>query len=553
MPRPKSWASALLAAVLLAAIALQANWLPGSAVLAQTPPLACPASPSGAPGQNFSGKDVSGMNFHGQDLTNANFSGATLKGTVFIGANLTGANFSNTRILASDNEDARPTDFTNANLTAACFIGAQFQGRSYFTYAKLTCADFSQTDISVHAIFGPSPLIFDHAACRPAFRASIMNCEFIDDWAHMDLSAPGIDRRTSVSACADRLAGRNFAGAQLASVSLAGARLDGANFAGADLSRAILDGASLQCVNPLGNDPQCTDLSNARLQGASLNRANLSGAILYNAFLSNNENGNISEAAMLTNAHLKNVNLSFAQLSGVDFTSANFYGDNPGLCGTRLSNHAGATRGCASAHQANMTDTRFNNAYLYGVDFSGATIKGASFTQAVLAGANFAGARIDTGTNGNRTSLRAAHLQGTNLDLAALLSEADLTDAFVDFRRGGNLMYINLDGADHNRFACGSGCKPPTGNDACTFVRFSVTTLPATNPGIICPDGNLAGAGGCGAPDPGGTNPRWASRLAIAAANPPAWYGNPATYTRAPPAPDTICKGRGPAAAILQW
>ncbi|MGV3655232.1 MAG: pentapeptide repeat-containing protein [Noviherbaspirillum sp.] len=543
----------LLLTAFLALLILPARWPATGLAYAQIPAIACPERPSGGAGAGFSGKDVSYMNFRGQDLTNADFSGATLKGTVFIGANLSGANFSNARILPSDNEDARPTDFTGANLDAACFIGADFQGRTYFTLAKLSCADFSQTDISAHAIFGPAPLDFDRAACRPAFRATVMNCEFIDDWADMNLGAAGTAHRTSIAACDGQLSGRNFAGAHLAGINLAGAILDGTNFTGADLSQANLEGASLQCLDTGNGKRQCTDLSNARLQGASLDRANLNGAILYNAFLSNHQDGNISQAATLTNAHLKNANLSFAQLSGVDFTSANFYGDNPGPCLTALPNNAGPTRGCASAHLATMTETRFADAYLYGVDFSGAAIRGADFSRTVLAGANFAGASIATSPNGSRTSLRAAHLQGTNLDLAALLSEADLTDAFVDFRSGGNLIYFNLDGAGHNRFPCAPGCRPSSGDDVCTLVRFPVTSVPAANPGITCPDGALAGPGGCGAAEPGGTNRRWASGRAADAAAPPAWYRNPATYTPEPPAAAAICGGRGAQAAVTLW
>ena len=340
----------------------------------------------------------------------------------------------------------------------------------------------------------------------------------------------------------------------MAGVNFGATVLDGTLFVGADLSGAVLDGASLQCGRPIGGSAdRCVDLSNAKLQGASLNRANLSGASLYGAFLSNNVGSSISNAASLRQAHLKNVNLSAAQLSGVDFTLANFYGNNPtnpGGCATTGANYAGFTKGCASAHNANIAAATFANAYLYGVDFTAAAISGANFDQAVLSGANFAGADLGTfAPSGSRTKLTRAHLEGTNLDQAAKL-DADLTDAFVDFRTGGNLFYVLLNGTNHNRFACSNPptCKPPTGQDVCVWVRYPQTTVPQASSSIICPDGGPAAPAGCG--DGSAGNLRWKSSLIAGTppdpGPPPAWYSNAPTYGSATTDPKLLCRGVKP-------
>ena len=430
----------------------------------------------------------------------------------------------------------------------------KFLATTYFTYAKLPCADFSTTDLRTgNAVFGDQPLkVETTASCRAAFRGTHMNCEFVDQWAAFDLT--GAD----VSQCATQLAGRDYSNARMARVNFTSTVLDGTLFVGADLSAAILDGASLQCGPPTGGGTaRCVDLSNAKLQGASLNRANLSGASLYGAFLSNNINSSVSDAASLRQTHLKNVNLSAAQLSGVDFTLANFYGDTPannsGGCKTTGDNFSGFTSGCASAHNANLAAATFTNSYLYGVDFTAATISGASFDQAVLSGANFAGADVGTfAPSGSRTKFTRAHLEGTNLDKAVKL-DADLTDAFVDFRSGGNL-YVLLDGTNHNRFACSnpSTCKPPTGQDVCVWVRYPQTTVPAASASLTCPDGSPAGAGGCGAGRAGNT--RWKSSLIADAppdpGPPPAWYSNAPTYGSATTDPKVLCRGGKP---VLLW
>ena len=534
-----------LAALLLLCLLFQTSApFPIASAHAQAQP-SCPNLPQNPPGPDFSNKDLSGMNFSRRDLRMANFTGATLKGTVFIGADLSGANFTGARVLASEREDLRPTDFSNAKLSNACFANMRFGGRTYFTYADISCADFSNNNLSGElAIFGPSPLKIDAgSSCRPAFRGTVMHCEFIADWPKLDLGAGNGSTGADLSACGTALAGLRFDGANLAGVNLSGANLDGASLAGANLARAKLDNASLQCTAQ-----QCVDLQNANLQSASLIGANLSGANLHQAVLSA-EPG--KPAANLSRAHLRNVNLSQAQLTGVNFSGANFYGTYAGKCNTRQAGHNGATVDCASAYGATMTETVFDNAYLYGVDFSTASITGASFNGAVLTGAEFGGATIGTSANGKRTSFLQAHLQGTNLDRAAALREADLTGAYVDFRARGNQLYLNLAGNAYNRHACGAGgCTPAAGMDVCVWLSYTDTTVPTSNSSIICPDGNPAGSNGCGRATPDGSNLRWKSSQPMT--TPQGWYVNVASYAPAA-APASVCNGRGANGAVVNW
>ena len=364
----------------------------------------------------------------------------------------------------------------------------------------------------------------------------------------------------STGRCRDcRIQNVDLSGTDLSGVDLTGALLNGSNFAKAVLKKTIFNQASLQCSGS-GSQARCVDLSNTQLQGARLNNANLTGASLYNAFLSNNLDGSITEAASLQHAHLKNVNLAYAKLSGVNFAFSNLYGDtaanSPPGCTTTGGNLSGFTKGCSTANSAVLTATDFSDAYLFGTDLGGTTMRGVKFGQAVLVGANFASANIGPDPNsGSATSFDRAFLQGTNLDRATTL-EADLTEAFVDFSDRGNLIYINLNGVNHNAFACPSlspACDPPSGQDVCVWVPYGQpTTVPADTPGITCPNGAILAAG-CGSPTQGNSN--WQSDLAIdnpPPGMPPAWYTQNASFT--PAAPDSaICNGKGSQARVILW
>lgn len=375
-----------------------------------------------------------------------------------------------------------------------------------------------------------------------------MTCEFVPQWAPLDLTG------ANISSCGGQLANRDLAGARMSNVDFSSMLLDGTSFAGAELTKAVFTGASLQCAAN-GDNPRCVDFTAAQLQGANFDGANLTGASLYAAFLSNNGQGGVVIAASLRSAHLKNVNLAYAQLTGVTFAYANLYGgvpSNPQPCATTGANSSGFTKNCATAHAATMVNTKFTGAYLYGLDLSSASIAGVDFGGAVLVGANLANSEIGALSTGGQTDFSGAFLQGTNLDQTKTL-RAIGTDAFMDFEPGGNLMHILLKGGSHNRFPCiGGACNPVSGADVCVLIRYPrPTSASANNPLLTCPD-DSPGSPGCGAArsrnDPGGVNPHWNSSQDIhnPSSSPPAWYTKPATYADQTASDDTsLCAGPG--------
>jgi uncharacterized protein YjbI with pentapeptide repeats len=523
-----------------------------ASVLACAQDTACPIPPGNE--NDFHGQTLVNANFSYRDLTNANFSNATLVAPFFAYANLTNANFEGAVFAGGSSDTPAVADFSFANLTNTCFAHARFERATYFTAANLTCADFSHVDLSnKNAIFGESPLDFDRAEnkCRPTFRSSTMDCEFVGDWRYLDLAD------ADVKVCLSQLTGRDLSGAKLAGVNLSGANLDGTKFVKADLSQAIFDNASLRGA----------DLSRAMLLGAHMDHVNFTGASLYHAFLSNDTPTGITNAASVRQSHLKNVNLSYAQLSGVAFNYSNFYGDdsNPNdICKTVVppnqcskpsngNNYEGFTCRCSSAHGAVMTKTDFSGAYLYGVDFTEAQGQGVNFTEAVLTGANLKGAVISSDPrSGFKSTFFRSFLQGTDLKGTQLKDVPDLTDAFVDFSSSGNNLYIVLDGTNHNNFPC-PDCSPLKGKDVCVLVNYPLPTqVPEGDVELKCPNGSI---GDCGVQS--GSNEKWKSGITDLskppAGVPHAWYENDSTYIPAPEDPRSICDGEGSDSAIIFW
>jgi|RhiMethySRZTD1v2_1073278.scaffolds.fasta_scaffold35208_2 uncharacterized protein YjbI with pentapeptide repeats len=477
--------------------------------------------------KNFSNQILNWCNFSGRDLTGADFSGATLTGVVFIHATLSGAHFNNATFADSRNP-VLPSDFTLADLTGAVFQGAKFQGPTYFTYATLTGADFSNTDLRTNAIFGESPLTFDRNGPRTAFHGTTMNCEFIDDWKSMDL------RNAVVTPCLAQLAGRNFSGiwlgcvtpgSQTTCVNLSGADLAGTNFSNGDLTGVDLTGAYLAKAN----------FFQTKLYGAHFNNANLACATLKNAGLSNG-NGATANAATFTGAYLKNVNLSGADLRAASLNSVNFYGSISTPAGSTCvedPNNPNFTLSCASASGAALLNTSFNGAYLYGVDFGASTTKlqQTSFYQAVLVGANMEGATF-TPVSGKDADFNEAFIQGATFP--DKLTGTNFQGACVDFKPNGNTLTIRLNNS-HTMFARYWGAQQ---EGVCVAASYGgPTAVPGRNVTLICPDGTAAkdnAPPGCGVTT--GAPPHWRSCVDIAQNTPPASYQTDPTYgNKAPP------------------
>ena len=519
--------------------------------------LACPKRPSSASGRSFQNQNLALVNFSRIDLTNANFRGATLKGVSFIRANLTGADFSGATFVDTGNP-GRSSDFSFAQLDSACFIGAKFQAPTYFTYATLTSADFSQTDLSNgNAIFGDQPLRFDATApLRLSFRSTIMNCEFVAKWNQLDLTG------ASIGACRDQLKpGHDFSGARMAGVVFDGLNLANSKWAGAVLTGASFQGATLDFATGLAgvNGGQTEGrLARAQFNRASLKNVDFSYAQLYGADFTqaNLENANLQGAKLLTDpdaaspilakanltgAHLKNVNLANADLTDAVLTSASIYGSGlttpPATCSTDISSctPTGATCSCATLSGANLTRTNFANAYLYGVDFTQNTvINETDFTGAILISANFSDAnwRVTPTQGGAPPLLTGAYLQGVDMH-DANLTDAVLAGAYLDFgAKGspvqGNQAFLKLSGG-YTAFNGWSG--GPGACVAATYGGVHWSLLPTTTR-MTCPDG-LRRTGGCGALDPDNAN--WKSGSPLAAAAVPGFYLQDASFDKANP------------------
>ena len=178
-----------------------------------------------------------------------------------------------------------------------------------------------------------------------------------------------------------------------------------------------------------------------------------------------------------------------------------------------------------------MNNTQFNSAYLAGVDFTGAQVQAVQFGGAVLIGANFGGATLSVDPSvGTNSGFENAFLQGAQLGNATL-NGTSLANAFLDFRAGGNDMFVHLPAG----FAGFPNWHAP-GQKVCVFVTYAVpTTVPTGNSTLTCPNATPAGANGCGPAL--GSNPNWNSTFALGAnTTPPASYVLDATYTKAAPA-----------------
>jgi uncharacterized protein YjbI with pentapeptide repeats len=342
-------------------------------------------------------------------------------------------------------------------------------------------------------------------------------CQLVGvDLTGLDLS--GTDSNSGVDLKGAHLDGATLTGTNLSFASLEGAILDGAAGTAINLSGAFLTGASLRKVT----------FHQGQLYGATLIEADLEGADLEGAFLSDCSTADcspkIANGASLNNAHLKNVNLAAADMSAAVFMNASFY--SSALVGSGKCTFSDGN--CATAAGATMNNTQFGSAYLAGVDFTDAKVQGVQFGGAVLIGANFGGATLSVDPSvGTNSGFVSAFLQGAQLG-DATLNGTSLANAFLDFRAGGNDMYLHLPAG-----LAGFPNWHAPGQKICVFVTYGApTTVPTGNSTLTCPNATPAGTNGCGPASPSNTN--WESTFKIDAnSSPPASYLLDASYTNA--------------------
>lgn len=561
--KQKTWGSlALLCGGALLALMLLVVGRATGLEAVQTLSPSCPASLV-AGSQDYHGLKLTMCNFNGLDLSNANFNGATLTAVIFIKSNLTGADFSGATIADSGNS-AFPTDFSFATLTHAKFIGARFNGTTYLSYATLTCADFSQTDINNgNAVFGDSALVIDTAqSCRTKFQSTTMGCEFVAQWNQLDMTGAKIGACVSLLQTVKGKPGFDFSNGVYANVIFDNLNLTGSKWTNAMLEYASFQGATLDNATGLSGTKdvpsrlsaakfnkasvQSVDLSNAQLYGAQFTNADLSNSSFAGALLSANTAATppIETAAVFNGAHLRNVNLAAAKLQGATFQYASFYGTfggaAPAFPCTVTSGPKGYTDECATVSGADLTGTDFSNAFLFGVDFTSATtiVNGTRFSSAILVGANFSGAQFQV-NGGAAPDFTKALLQGTVFDGNANLVNTSLLNAFVDFgaasnTNAGNFLYLLLS-SDYTGFRGWKGAATP-----CVQTNYGPFSAMPASVSMICPNSSSTVCGaGTAAPN---VNAKWAGAIPMASNSPvPGWYQYDATYAMAPGSPKAIC------------
>lgn len=223
--------------------------------------------------------DLSWADLHEANLREANLSRANLSRANLRRANLSGATLRRANLSGADLSDA---DLSEANLS-----------RADLSWANVSAADLSRAYLSSATL---SRATLSGATLRGA-NLSGANLSWL-------LSGADLSR-------AD-LSGADLSAANLSWTDLSGANLTAANLSRADLSSATLSGADLSRA----------DLGWANLRGANLRGANLSNANLREANLREADLSNANLRGYLRGADLSGAKLIEADLSGAYLNSA---------------------------------------------------------------------------------------------------------------------------------------------------------------------------------------------------------------------------------------
>jgi uncharacterized protein YjbI with pentapeptide repeats len=223
------------------------------------------------------------------------------------------------------------------------------------------------------------------------------------------------------------LSGLDLSSAELSDATLRGARLDGTVLAGASLARADLRGVTAAAAR--------VDLAQANLHQARLDDAVLPGALLVAADLG----GASLDRAQLAGAILVDATADAASLIGADLAAAELTGAS--FAGAVL---RGARLGGVAASRCDLGAADLTEADLTAALLQGAELEGATLVRAKLRGAK-AEAALFRGADLSDADLGEAALDGSNLAECVLdgarFERAGLSEAFLEGARGDSVSF----------------------------------------------------------------------------------------------------------------
>lgn len=410
---------------------------------------------------DYSGQTINDFNFGAcpaGSLVGANFSGAHLQGSSFAGADLTSANFTGADLGPTATHP--PANFNQAILAKTVFVGAQMPSTN-FTFAKIHCADFSDSNL-LHANFGALQSITLDPTCRTSFARASLNVNLITDpttlgargnWSASDFTDAnfqGIDpatvnfRNQDLSGAiltGTTFLGIDFTGANLSDVRFDKALLQHSNFSNTAVNGAVFAGSAMKdttfiCAQGFGSsggvvapdgsacppapapasataivDFTEATVDNADFTGAQLSQAKFSGAIMTRSIFAH---ADFSQAVLeAAGASTPPAQVNFAIFDHADFSQAKVSSVNFSGCSLIEASFKGTT----------FSGTVFAGATLDRANFSDTNIQQTNFSSTSMKSANFVGATISQITgSGLATDFSCAQLGGADFSNASVSS-----------------------------------------------------------------------------------------------------------------------------------
>jgi uncharacterized protein YjbI with pentapeptide repeats len=222
------------------------------------------------------------------------------------------------------------------------------------------------------------------------------------------------------------LAGADLTGSTLARADLTGADLTGAKLVGTNLAQARVEGANLTRADLTSANLTKTDLARATLAGAPMKDALLDGAMLAGADLS---------GAALASARFMGTDLTGCKLRGADLSECIFNEISLDRADLSFAILTAATFVKVSGKEAVFREARADNIRCVmecafpDADFTGANLEGSNLRATNLAGATLSGARL-VGADLSECNLIGAKLYRA-VATGARFSKADLSSAVV--------------------------------------------------------------------------------------------------------------------------